>query len=168
MEKYLSEPEIPIYIHDHEVNVGLPEHLEHISRTLTDGPKTDASFSSFVHALEKAIEIGGGTFVDISTHKEFLVGIVDQQTIAIKTPDTSSLIEIEELREIWTALLNGPVTRDRAAQTVNGSAEALLSMLSVLPQIRPVEIQLGDSDTAELAIELKPPERRATVAPHSR
>jgi O-acetyl-ADP-ribose deacetylase (regulator of RNase III) len=159
MERYLSALNIPVYIHDHTVDIGLPEHLEHVPRQLrAEGVKTP-SFDGFIDALRRATELADGGLVELASKKPFQARIDDNGGLTIQTETAVWLLDAEDLRGVWVSLLNGLVTREKAGWSVSTGADPLLSLLSLLPQVRPVEIQRRTSSHSELAVELRPQER---------
>lgn len=164
MERYLGGLDIPVFIHDYSVDIGLPEHLERISEKLQEEPSAAATFDGFLRSLHRMAEIGGDRFVELGTDRPFSAAVVANGELSIQTPDLSLQLEEEDLRGIWVSLLSGLVTREKAGWAMATGAEPILTLLSILPEARPVEIA-PQGRAAELAVELKPSARRSVAAP---
>src|SRR5208337_921933 len=75
MERYLAELPITIYVHDHEVNIGRPEHLE-ASPARPAPTQIDRSFEEFISALRNAVEERVGRFCMLDSRREFKAAFV--------------------------------------------------------------------------------------------
>ena len=93
--------------------------------------------------------------------------IGDDKSLKLQTDDASWNFEAEDLWGVWVGLQRGLLTQEKAAWTQQGAGEPLLSILSVLPHVRPVQIQ-GIKRNAEVALEYRPGERGSDVAPPSK
>lgn len=165
MESYLSSLPIPIFIHDYTVDMGLPEHLESIARNLRENSEEDAGFDQFVQTLRRAISLSCSEFSDLSSKRPFSVRMDDVDGLVISYPGNTLSLDQEDLRGIWISSLRGLLTREKVEWSKGEGGDLLLSLLSVLPQYRPVEIQRIESDTPELAIELRPQQREVRDTP---
>jgi hypothetical protein len=73
--------------------------------------------------------------------------------------------DAEDLHGAWVSLLRGLVTKDRVEWSTGDGGNFVITLLSLLPNTRAVEIQRGDDDP-EIAIELAPWARQiGTTAP---
>ena len=63
------------------------------------------------------------------------------------------MIPNEELFELWSLLLRGPLTRQRMPGAARDSAYYLFPILARLPYIRPIQVERKD-ETAAMAVEL--------------
>ncbi|MBY6003287.1 macro domain-containing protein [Salipiger bermudensis] len=152
MESYLSELPIPVFIHDFTVDVGLPEHLEHLASQVRTTVK-DLSFPSFMLALEKIAKVAPKLRVDDT--KEFELKFNDG-TLEIKSKNQDWIFGEDDLRGIWLSLLNGLVTKEKAGWTARDAAEPLLVMMQFLPNVRAVQIHRHGRSEPEVAVELRP------------
>ena len=159
MEKHLSKISIPIYIHDHTVDVGLPEHLEAVANELRKRSDADWSFSSFVSCIGDALTFTGGQFSTLGNDEAFSASLDSDHVLSIETSESKSVLEEDDLRGVWLELQSGLVTRSKAGWAASGGGEPLLSLLSVLPNVRPVEIQRQGSALPEYAVEPTPESR---------
>jgi O-acetyl-ADP-ribose deacetylase (regulator of RNase III) len=166
MEHYLSDLDIPVYIHDYTVDIGIPEHLERVAEQLRREATPLSSFDGFLANLRRTIELADCNFEDLSSHQPFTARL-DNDNLVIGEDSASWIVEPEDLRGVWVSLLSGIVTRDKAGWSVRESGDALISLLSILPQVRPIEIQRGSSNKAEVAAEFRPGVARAAPAPAS-
>lgn len=159
MERHLSNINIPIYIHDYTVDVGLPEHLEAVACELRKRVYEDWSFNSFVSCIGDALSFTGGHFSNLGSDETFSASFDADRTLSIKTSQATSVLEEDDLRGVWLDLQSGLVTRRKAGWAASGGGEPLLSLLSVLPNVRPVEIQRPGSADPEFAVEPTPGSR---------
>lgn len=166
MERYLAPLPIPVYIHDYTVDIGLPEHLETVAQTLRNEEGAEATFDSFLTALRRAIDLTGNNFVEIESSQPFEAEMIDMDDLRIRTEACSWTFEHEDLRGVWVSLQKGLVTKEKAGWSVQGGGRPLLSVLSVLPHVRPVQIQRSQRKEPEIAVELTPDMRKIAVAPH--
>ncbi len=167
MERYLQPLPIPIFIHDYAVDIGLPEHLEKIAVTIRNALPSNPTFETFMESLKRAVELGGSEFVELSTHERFGASMDEVGDLRIEAAEGIWEFEPEDLRGVWYGLQKGLVTREKASWSVAGGGRPLLSILSVLPHVRPIEIQRSNSEVPELAVELTPETRRIVAAPQS-
>jgi O-acetyl-ADP-ribose deacetylase (regulator of RNase III) len=167
MEHYLQPLPIPIFIHDYSVDIGLPEHLERIAETIRRAIPANPTFETFMESLERAVELGGSEFVELSTNERFGASMDEVGDLRIEASEGSWEFEREDLRGVWYGLKKGLVTKEKASWSVAGGGRPLLSILSVLPHVRPIQIQRSNSDVPELAVELTPETRRIVAAPQS-
>lgn len=167
MEHYLSPLPIQIFIHDFTVDIGLPEHLEDAARKLRKEKLTEPTFETFLLSLRRALELVGNDLVDLDSKAPFTAYLTDDG-LRIDLPETSWLFELEDLRGVWVGLSNGLVTKEKAGWSVAEGGKSLISLLSVLPQVRPIQIQKSSDSKPELALELRPQKRQNAVAPQSK
>jgi O-acetyl-ADP-ribose deacetylase (regulator of RNase III) len=162
MEHYLSPLRITIYVHDYEVNVGVPEHLEPHAQAAVSAVRIDSSFEEFIGALQDIVDDRGGRFTTLQTGRPFEVQFVPEGQVRIGDAHQKTLVDVDDLRSIWVKLLNGVVTRESVEWGPNIDSEFLLSLLSLFPQVRPVQIQRRTASQPEIAVELRQ-RRGATV-----
>ena len=167
MEHYLQPLPIPIFIHDYSVDIGLPEHLEKIAETIRNAIPANPTFETFMESLKRAVEMGGSEFVELSTHERLGASMDEVGDLRIEASEGIWEFEPEDLRGVWYGLQKGLVTKEKASWSVAGGGRPLLSILSVLPHVRPIQIQRSNSDVPELAVELTPETRRIVAAPQS-
>jgi hypothetical protein len=164
MERYLGDLDIPVYIHDFDVPIVMPEHLSEVAAWVKDYAAGTPSFPLMVSVIQHVAEKFGENLVSIDTQVPFKLSVKNLSYLTIEQHDSAEVVEIEDLRSMWVSLLNGPLTRTAASKLVNGSAGPLLSVLSVLPQLRPIQVELMEAGTPEPAVEFRPIDRRAAVA----
>ncbi len=153
MERHLMDLSITVYIHDYTVDIGLPEHLDEVARRLqSEGAKT-STFEAFMTTLRRAIELGQGSFVELRTAAPFRAYMDDNGTLTLQNSATTWIIERDDLRGVWLSLISGLVTKAQAGWSRSDGGNALLSILSVFPQARPIEIE-GLCEGPEIAVEL--------------
>jgi O-acetyl-ADP-ribose deacetylase (regulator of RNase III) len=167
MEHYLLPLPIPIFIHDYSVDIGLPEHLEKIAATVRNAIPANPTFETFMKSLKHVVDLGGSEFVELSTREKFGASMDEVGDLRIEASEGTWEFEPEDLRGVWYGLQRGLVTKEKASWSVAGGGRPLLSILSVLPHVRPIEIQRSNSDVSELAVELTPETRRIVAAPQS-
>lgn len=163
MEKYLKPLPIDIYIHDYTVDVGLPEHLEHVASSLKKSVNI-LSFENFFADIGRAIDLSGENLVDLVTEEPMQAKIVED-SLRIDTNHASWTFDRDDLRSAWINLVNGLLTKEKVGWEYEGSP--LLSLVSILPQVRPIEIRRPGSETPELAVELEPRSRGTAAIPQT-
>jgi O-acetyl-ADP-ribose deacetylase (regulator of RNase III) len=162
MEEYLSALPIDVYIHDYTVDIGFPEHLEPIASKLNEEADNDPSFQAFIESLRRALELSKNSLSDMVS-KETIDARLSEDDLAIGFRGRTWVFEIDDLRGIWINLQNGLLTSEKAGWSSEEAGQLLLSILSVLPQVRPVQIQRPQRSDPELAVELRP--RGSTIVP---
>lgn len=165
MEYYLRSVSIPVYIHDFAVDVGLPEHMEAVALQMEQAVPAERSFDAFMRAVHVAVDLTGDNLVELGTEKPFHAAIRADNELVLESDTASWIFEEEALRGIWVGLTNGIVTPRLADSVSGGGGSSLLSLLSILPQVRPIEIEEAATSHAEVAVELKPYTRRVVDVP---
>ncbi len=168
MEQHLSQVNIPVYIHDYTVNIGLPEYLEPVAKTLRDENAAEPSFETFVHAIRRAVDLAGSGLVDIESQEPFAARMPTDDDLTIETGGASLHYEKDDLRGVWLGLQQGIVTRKEAGWAVREGSRQLLTLLSLLPDVRPIQIQRAGGSAPEVAVELAPSARFLANASQSR
>lgn len=156
MERYLGRLPIKVYIHDYTRDIGLPEHLEMIADTVRQAGYAEPSFENFMQSLRKVVDLGGEQLVELGSHEPFRAIMTAPDALAIQAGDAHWHFEEEALRGVWLELLAGVVTKDAAAWTACDAGPQMVSLLSLLPGVRPIEIQHRGAAAPELAIERVP------------
>jgi hypothetical protein len=159
MEHYLSRVGIPIYIHDFIKDVGFPEHLEPVAAALKADCSDDNSFDGFIALIQRALAVSGGQLVTLDSQDPFAAHMREDGGLSIETSSTTCLFEKDDLRGVWLDLQNGLVTRGKAGWSDSGGGEHLLSLLSILPNTRPIQIQRAGRSAPEYAVERRPETR---------
>ena len=148
MEGYLNSLPIQVFIHDFEKDIGLPEHHENSKES-----KFYRSYETFLDHINGVLESKHGRFCTVSNNSPFSATFDKDGNLLISRSGRRSLVSNDELYELWTLLLRGPLTRRKLPGGARDSAYYLFPILSQLPYIRPIEI--GDqNDTASIAVEL--------------
>ncbi|MFT3728747.1 MAG: macro domain-containing protein [Terricaulis sp.] len=155
MERYLSPLPIKIFVHDHTVDIGVPEHLERASQ-LEDTCLVSqvGSFDKFRCQLDAVIEKIGDDLVDLTTHEPFSV-ISTDAGLLLQSNYRTALVAEEDLRSAWLVLATGLLTQERLGWSSGDDATRLLSLVSFLPGARPIEIQKAMAPEPELAVQLR-------------
>ena len=151
MERYLSRLPINIYIHDFEKDIGIPEHLESLARR--DSSRAfDGSYSSFKKQVDAIIHRCGSQLIDFETRKPFAARH-EAGGWVIKSDDAASLFPEEDLEGAWRGLLTGLLTKDKLAWGEGEDTTRALSIFSLMPFARPIEIQKASEPKSELAVQ---------------
>ena len=156
MERYLGELPIKVYVHDYSKEIGLPEHLEAIADVLRRAGPPTLSFEGFLQSLHQVVELSGERLVELSSHEPFRVAMSAAETLEIESGNVHWQFEEEALRGVWLELQSGVVTKERAAWTSRDAGPQMVTLLSLVPGIRPIEIQRRGAKDAELAVERSP------------
>lgn len=156
MEHYLAHLPISVYIHDYTVDVGLPEHLEPIANALRSAGVSSGSFGNFIASIGEAIALSGGRLTTLDSRRHFRATLRDANILTIETENSNCVLEEDDLRGVWFDMKTGLVTKENAGWSIKAGGEPLLSLLSVLPDMRPVQIQRAGRSNPEFAVEPRP------------
>ena len=167
MERCLSDLPIPVFIHDFTKDIGLPEHLEFVPRRIETTLIKDDTFGTFVESLEQVLELSSGSLVEIGSAAPFSAAIKAGE-LSITSSNGEWLFESDDLRGVWYRLRKGLVTAADAEWSRGGGGQPLISILSLLPDVRPVEIRRSGAPSTEIAAELKPTVARAAAIAHGK
>lgn len=154
MERYLAPLPIDIFIHDYERPIGLPEHREAELAERFGAGSPLLAFEDFLNQIRELIEFSDGRFEMLNSPVKFCARLEDSALHLTSSSQTSQL-ELEALRGIWLGLSTGLVTTRDAGWSDTKSGPMVLSLLSLLPQVRALEIQKSHQGGAEIALELK-------------
>ncbi len=154
MERHLAPLKISVFIHDHDKNIGLPEHLEHIPEALEREFGSSYSFAEFPDLIARAIDLAGSHLIDLQSHKRIYADLRDG-ILRVTSGKAAWEFDADDLWGVWVGLQKGFLTEEKAGWTAAESGKSLLSILSLLPHVRPVEIQKFDEVEPELAVEFK-------------
>ena len=168
MEHYLKSINIPVYIHDFTVDVGLPEHMDAVAHKMEQVVPAERSFDAIMRAVRVAIDLTGDHLVELGTERPFSATLREEDELILQGETSSWTFEAEALRGIWVGLTNGIVTPRQADCMSGGGGRSLLSLLSILPQVRAIQIEEANSALAEVAVELKPYMRRVVDVPDAK
>lgn len=155
MERYLGQLPIKVYIHDYTKDIGLPEHLETIAEAVRLAGVCEPSFEGFLKSLHQVVDLGGDQLVELGSRAPFSAAMASD-ALAIQAGEAKWQFEEEALRGVWLELQSGVVTKDRAAWTARDAGPQMVTLLSMIPGIRPIEIQRRGAKEPELAIERVP------------
>lgn len=156
MESYLGGLPIKVYIHDFTKDIGLPEHLETIADAVRRTGSGEPSFGSFLQSLHQIVDLGGNQLIELGSRQPFRAAMTAPDSLAIETGESRWQFEEEALRGVWLELQSGVVTKERAGWTARDAGPQLVSLLSLLPGLRPIEIQRRGAADPELAVERVP------------
>lgn len=156
MERYLGKLPIKVYIHDYTKDIGLPEHLEAIADAVRRTGTIAPSFEGLLQSLHQIVDIGGDQLVELDSNAPFRATMTGPDALEIEAAGSHWQFGEEALRGVWLELQSGVVTRDLAAWTARDAGRHMVSLLSLIPGIRPIEIQRRGADMPELAIERVP------------
>ena len=156
MERYLGGLPIKVYIHDYTRDIGLPEHLETIADAVRRAGAREPSFEGFLQSLHQVVELGGEQLVELGSHAPFRAAMTAPDALAIEAGDAHWQFEEEALRGVWLELQSGVVTKERAAWTARDAGPQMVTLLSLVPGVRPIEIQRRGASDPELAVERVP------------
>jgi O-acetyl-ADP-ribose deacetylase (regulator of RNase III) len=161
MEAYLSKLPIQVYIHDYEVPLSRPEH----AGSEGDGLNTAQlrqSFAEFERLLHAVIDRHGNSFWDAAEKVPFRASIVEEGALSIEAGEDRTVIDVDHLRGLWFSLSRGLLTNEVVRWSAGDQAQRVMSLLSLLPDVRPVQVQRMRAPEPEVALELK---RRGPLTP---
>lgn len=148
MERYLSPLPIPVYIHDFEVDIGLPEHRES-----KEAQTFQRSFEKFLGDLAAVLHRERGSFYTVKNSSPYNASFDDARNLHIERPGRRSMVSNDELFEMWTLLLRGPLTPQKMPGAAYDSAYYLFPIMVRLPYIRPIQVA-RKNDPPVMAVEL--------------
>jgi O-acetyl-ADP-ribose deacetylase (regulator of RNase III) len=151
MERYLANLPIQVYIHDYEADIGLPEHLQHSG---TQHIHFERSFPKFMTDLQTVIHANSGTFYTIGNKKLYSANLLPSGDLKIGRGGRTGVIPNDELFELWSVMLRGPVTRKKLAGRAYTDAYYLFPILRELPYVRAIELQTRGAKVPAVAMEL--------------
>jgi O-acetyl-ADP-ribose deacetylase (regulator of RNase III) len=151
MERYLANLPIQVYIHDYEADIGLPEHIQTSS---VRHIRFERSFPKFMTDLGSVIYANRGTFHTIGSKKSYSAKLLSDGNLKIERDGRSGVVPNDELFELWTLMLRGPVTHKKLSGRAYGEAYYLFPILKELPYIRAIELQPRGVNMPALAMEL--------------
>lgn len=165
MERYLDNLDIPVFIHDFEKDIGLPEHLDDIAINASKFSPRGIDFDSFTSGLKAIAKTSKGAMSDISSKESFSVWFDDHSAMHVESHNSKLVFDEEDLHSAWVSLLRGLVTKERAEWSTGSGGNFVVTILSLLPTTRPVEIEkYGET---EVAVELAPWARSIGATQHT-
>ena len=155
MEAHLSRLPIKIYIHDFTRDIGLPEHMEQIASTLKKEMADESSFEFFLAAVRRIVELSNeDELQEIGTEQPMTATIIEDDGLELKSSSGTWQFDRDDLWAVWVGLQKGLLTKEKAAWTQADAGNSVLSILSVLPHTRLIEIQ-RPSREPEVALEYR-------------
>lgn len=151
MERYLSDLNIDVFIHDFEKDIGTPEHITSIGEAGDEELYSD--FNSFIDALRHAIIKNKGVIPDIYNMEMYSTFMTDDKSIIARNKDTEFKFEEDDVRALWLMLRRKGVSLRDAGHINIGSGSLILALIGALPMTRVIEYQRSDSDP-ELSVEI--------------
>ena len=159
MEEHLGDLDIPVFIHDYEKDIGLPEHIQSISDRLALKSPDYSGFDEFYMLLNLCVTESGGTIPNISGDGIITFLFDKCDNLIVDEGDRSFLFEQEDLKSIWYSIKNGLLTKKQVGYLNRGAGDAVLTLISALPGTRPIEIQPFGENT-EIAVEFLGPDKK--------
>jgi hypothetical protein len=92
----------------------------------------------------------------------FRVSILEEGGLSIEKDGSQSLIDADHLQGLWCSLARGLLTHDVIEWSAGDQTDCVMSLLSLLPDVRPVQVQRMRAAEPELALELR---RRGPTVP---
>ena len=151
MERYLQPLPIDVYIHNHHQDIGLPEHRD------VRPASYNRSYEALIDGLKSLASEKHGRFQTLEWGSPFNARVVEGELEIVYLSgerERASRVLKEELLDLWSLLLKGPVTEWTLAGKAHEEARYVLSVLSSLPFIRPVRLQSSGSERELVGIEL--------------
>lgn len=146
MRAYLDKLPIRIYIHDHDVDLGIAEHNDYSGDFAT-------SFHDFIVDLKGVVNSRFGEFRTIVAKTPFIAAFDnDDNSLIIKANKKKIRVDEFDLHELWVLLQKGPVDRSRMTGSARDGAYYLMPICASLSYLRPVSIA-RDPTEGSIAIE---------------
>jgi O-acetyl-ADP-ribose deacetylase (regulator of RNase III) len=146
MRSYLDGLPIRIYIHDHDVDLGVVEHNAYTQNEFAN------SFHDFVCDLKNGVNSRFGEFATIVNKTPFYASFDEDNSIVIKANKKRFRVDEFDLHELWVLLKKGPVDRTRMTGTAREGAYYLMPICASLSYLRAVSIAREPSE-GSIAIE---------------
>lgn len=166
MERHLSKLSIPVFVHDYTVDIGLPEHLDEIQATLRSTAVTE-TYHDFAENLREVVSLTGGHFVDVEDHRPFSAKFVDEESLRVFAQGREWDFDNDALWTVWIGLQRGLLTSEKVGWATSEGGKQLLSIVSLLPGMRAIEVQEADGEK-QIAVEYKSGSRKSSVVPGDR
>ncbi|MHC2001574.1 macro domain-containing protein [Methylobacterium sp. CM6241] len=147
MEKYLHRLPITVFIHDHSIDNGQPEHLEGVV-----APTSVRTFDGFFQCLRNTIEIPDADLFSSREPQNFKAHFNSDRSLFIDAKDSKTEVSQDDLHGIWIGLLNGLVTRDMLTWSAGSCADELMDILKRIPGVQPVQVQNKEASNAQPAL----------------
>jgi hypothetical protein len=144
-------------VHDFEKDIGVREHED--MRTT----EFERSFDSFLEHTRKAITANHGHFKTVRNKTAFNAEFDEDGNLWLDRSERRGRVDPNDLYEVWSLLLRGPVTRRQLPGSTRDWDYYLFAVLSQLPYVRMVELAQREGAPA-LAIELVDDREAAIVA----
>jgi hypothetical protein len=106
--------------------------------------------------LHQVIDLGGDHLVELGSQAPFRAAMTAPDALTIEAGGAHWCLEEEALRGVWLELQSGVVTKNLAGWTARDAGPQMVTLLSLLPGVRPIEIQRRGVADPELAIERIP------------
>jgi len=153
MEKYLNPLPIEIWIHDYQVNVGMPEHLEEFTayQAKTPLPKSKDELWKNLKFIEESV---GEKLFNFSSKQNFSINTATD-AVVFRNNGNETKIDFEEILSNYRIMLSGLLTKKKIGISDNTEASELISLLSLLPHAEPVEIGFPSKEENETAAQIR-------------
>ena len=153
MEKHLNPLPIEIWVHDFQVEIGLPEHLEHFASSQEDKPlpKSKNELWDNIKLIEASI---GTQLLDFDSKTSFELRTKNNDLI-LTDQFTEAKVDFEELLSNYRVMLGGLLTRKKVGISDSGEAGKLISLLSFLPKVEAVQIGFPDKIEHQTAAQIR-------------
>ena len=164
MERYLDPLPITVFVHDHEYNLGLPEHIEALisgNATLPAPQSSDDVWNAILRASEKV----GSEMVDLESKQPFCFS-AKNDIVLIESGSDRSFFERDEIDDIWRIFRSGILTKKRLGISDPSESSKLISLFSLMPNARPVPIARPGKEEFEVAVERRPKRGTASEVPN--
>jgi len=146
MESYLKPLPIPVYIHDYDVDLGVPEHFE-----ILDFQK-GRSFPGFWSDIRLVLS-SGPEFSTFINRARFSAEANADELKIYRGDGKRITFSKEDMFEIWNALSKGIMTRQKLTGRAYDEAYYLFPILSRLPYIEPMQAE-KTGGTAAIGLKL--------------
>jgi len=153
MERYLDPLPITTYIHDFQADIGIPEHLEDFAKSR----EQQGIPYCYDQLWEQIVDIShnvGSCMYDLETQRPFSMATKDNVLLLETEDENRSFFAKDEVTDVWRILAGGMLTKKKIGVADSETASQLISIFSLLPAARPVQIRWPHTDNSEIAAEL--------------
>lgn len=148
MEHYLNQVSIPVYIHDFDDAIRLPEHLIAWDAKVAVPSTLDEFSASISEFAQKDQSYSTSIMGEI----DYSISIADGGNIVFKHKNGAVSVDHDELRGVWLSLQRGTITKKQAEWFDDELNGVLVDVLARLPYTK--AFLVGQGREQELAVEL--------------
>lgn len=153
MEHYLSKVSIDVYIHDHHVDIGLPEHLEELTRVRGARGMSLNEVGAW-NSLSDIVDRFGDRLVDFESNEPFRASH-SGDALLVEYGNHRTFLGSDEVAAMWRIATDGLLTKRKIGLADEDEASRLISLFSLIPGVQPVQIGVGSPTNLQVAASIQ-------------